>query len=564
MLAFFRFSLFSFSLAFAIGATAATPDSVKTQAYIDRAWTTLTRSIDDCTALADPKVKTRSMLYLPADFPRTAKIDEIGKRCKVDVRVLPHAIRQVGDFKPRSLSEQGLLYLPNPYVVPGGFFNEMYGWDSYFIILGLIADKREVLARDMVDNFLFQVQHYGGVLNANRTYYLTRSQPPFLGEMIRSVLDAPAGFSGKREADAWLAHAYPLALRDYATWMRAEHRAGDTGLARYFDYGTGPVLEMRDAGYLRGVIEWLLAHRDEDPGYLVKASEHPDTAETERLKTTSCDMHASSVCADAWAKGYRLSADYYLGDRAMRESGFDINFHFGPFAGSTHHYAPVDLNSLLYRYELDLQHFALRLGKTDDARRFEQAAAARKAAMDKYLWRPESGMYVDYDFVAGKPATDPYITTFYPLWAGAASPQQAQALRGKLALFEHKGGLAMSRHASGAQWDAPFGWAPTNWLTVAGLDAYGFHDDARRIARKFTATIDRSLAHDGTIREKYNMVSGNADVKVIAGYADNVIGFGWTNGVYLKMQQLLRAPAAKKNGTTDARKADRIEKAPVD
>ncbi len=555
-----RSAMFAVWFAFATAAAAAaTPDPAKTQAYIDRAWNTLTRSVDDCSALTDDKVDNRPVLYLPADLPRTAQIAKTGKRCNVDVRVLPHAIRQVGNFKPRSLPAQGLLYLPNPYVVPGGFFNEMYGWDSYFIILGLIADKREALARGMVDNFLFEVQHYGGVLNANRTYYLTRSQPPFLGEMIRAVLDEPTVFPDKSDADAWLARAYPLALRDYATWTRAEHRAGDTGLARYFDFGTGPVLEMRDADYLRGVIEWLLAHRGEDPGYLVKASERPDAAEAEQLKTTSCDVHASRVCADAWAKGHRLDADYYLGDRAMRESGFDVNFHFGPFAGSTHHYAPVDLNSLLYRYELDLQHFALRLGNSDDARRFEQAAAARKAAMDKYLWRPEAGMYMDYDFVAGKPLADPYITTFYPLWAGAASRQQAQALRGKLAFFEHKGGLAMSRHVSGAQWDAPFGWAPTNWLVVAGLDAYGFQDDAKRIARKFTATIDRSLAHDGSIREKYNMVGGNADVKISAGYADNVIGFGWSNGVYLKLQQLLAGPATAEAGNADAEKGSFID-----
>jgi alpha,alpha-trehalase len=151
-------------------------------------------------------------------------------------------------------------------------------------------------------------------------------------------------------------------------------------------------------------------------------------------------------------------------------------------------------------------------------------------------------MYLDYDFVAGKPAADPYITTFYPLWAGAASPVQAAALRDRLALFEHKGGLAMSRNASGAQWDAPFGWAPANWLVVAGLAAYGFGDDARRIAGKFTATVDQGLADDGTIREKYNMATGDADVRVTAGYADNVIGFGWTNGVYLKMRQLLALP----------------------
>ena len=543
MPAILRTALFALLFVFATGAAASTPDPARTRAYIDQAWSTLTRSMDDCSALSDDKVKTRSVLYLPADFPITKPIAETGQRCKVDIRVLPDPIHQVGDFKPRSLPRQGLLYLPNPYVVPGGFFNEMYGWDSYFIVLGLLADERETLARDMVDNFLFEVEHYGCVLNANRTYYLTRSQPPFLGEMIRAVLDDPGSFPDKREADAWLARAYPLAVRDHATWTRVEHRAGDTGLARYFDYGTGPVLELDDASYPRSVIEWLLAHPDRDPGYLVEASEHPDAAEAQRLKTTSCDVQAAKVCADAWAKGYRLSADYYVGDRAMRESGFDVNFHFGPFAGSTHHYAAVGLNSLLYRYERDLHDFAQRLGHADDARRFEQAAAARKAAIDKYLWQPESGMYMDYDFIAGKPATDPYITTFYPLWAGTASPQQARAVRDKLPFFEHKGGLAMSRNASGAQWDAPFGWAPTNWLAIAGLDAYGFKDDAKRIARAFTGTIDRSLADDGTIREKYNMVSGNADVKVSAGYTTNVIGFGWTNGVYLKLRQLLDGPA---------------------
>jgi alpha,alpha-trehalase len=111
-----------------------------------------------------------------------------------------------------------------------------------------------------------------------------------------------------------------------------------------------------------------------------------------------------------------------------------------------------------------------------------------------------------------------------------------------LPLFERKGGLAMSADESGAQWDAPFGWAPTNWLAVAGLDAYGFHQDARRVGAKFVATIDHSLADDGTIREKYNMATGNAEVKISAGYSENVIGFGWSNGVYLKLRDMLREP----------------------
>lgn len=535
-------------------------DPAHTRAYIDRAWGTLTREVENCSAFGDPKVGTKLVVYVPADAPPDAALAATAKRCGVEVRVLPRAISRIGELDPRTLPQQGLLYLPRPYVVPGGFFNEMYGWDSYFIVLGLLADGHAALARDMVDNFLYQVEHYGGVLNANRSYYLTRSQPPFLGAMIRAVLDDGSAFRDRSEADAWLAHAYPLALRDHATWTRPEHRAGDTGLARYFDYGSGPVLEMRDAGYLRKVIAWLRAHPDRDPGWLIAASEHPDAAEAARLKTASCDIKASQVCMNAWADGYRLRADYYLGDRAMRESGFDVNFHFGPFAGATHHYAPVCLNSLLYAYERELAAFARRLGKADDAARFERAAAARKAAIDRWLWRPQLGMYADYDFVARRHATDPYVTMFYPLWAGAASPAQAAALRGKLALFEHKGGLAMSRNHSGAQWDAPYGWAPVNWLVVAGLERQGFHEDARRIAGKFTATIDRALAHDGTIREKYNMETGNADVRVTVGYADNVVGFGWSNGVYLMMRRLLDAPVPADAPAAEAQPTDATSK----
>lgn len=526
-------------------ASAATPDAAKTLDYIHHAWGTLTRSMDDCASLADPKIKGRPVIYVPAQFAVPADLQRTAKRCNVEVRPLPQVIRELGEVDATKLPEQGLLYLPHPYVVPGGFFNEMYGWDSYFIVLGLLADRHAELARDMTDNALFEVRHYGGVLNANRTYYLSRSQPPFLSAMMAAVLAEPASFANADEKRAWLAQAYPLAVRNYEIWTRPEHQAGDTGLARYDDLGNGPVLEAQDSSFYRGVIQWLIAHPAQDPGYLLKASEHPDDAEAARLKTSSCDVRASKVCAGNWVGGYRLTADYYHGDRAMRESGFDTNFHFGPFGGSTHHYAGVGLNSLLYRYALDLRDFAQQLGRTADAQRWEEAAAARKAAMDTYLWQPKLGMYRDYDFVAGKPSDTPYLTTFYPLWAGAASPKQAQAVRDQLAVFELPGGLSMDNRPSEVQWDAPFGWAPTNWLAIAGLDAYGFHDDARRLAGKFTATVDRSLAEDGTIREKYNMALGNADVKVSAGYSTNVIGFGWTNGVYLKLRQLLDGNAGK-------------------
>jgi len=532
---------------------AATPDAAKTRSYIDHAWSTLTRSVNECRALVDPKVPSHSVIYLPAQVTAPASLTQSAKRCGVRVQNLPATIEQLGDFDPTTLPAQGLLYLPYPYVVPGGFFNEMYGWDSYFIVLGLVADDHQKLALDMVNNALYEVERYGGVLNANRTYYLTRSQPPLLSAMMTAVLDDPASFKDAAAKRAWLERAYPLAVRNYDIWTRKQHLAGDTGLSRYFDFGHGPVIEMPDSDYYVGVIRWLLAHPSQNPGYLIKAPQHPDAAEAKALKTTSCDVTKSKICAGDWLDGHRLTADYYLGDRAMRESGFDTDFHFGPWGGSTHHYAGVGLNSLLYRYERDLEDFAKQLGKTTDAERWARAAESRRAAIDKYLWHPDQGRYMDYDFVAGKASTDPYLTMFYPLWAGAASKQQAEALTKQLKLFEHRGGLAMSTRDTGAQWDAPFGWAPTNWIAVKGLQDYGFHADARRISCEFTGTIDRSFAKDGTIREKYNMLLGNADVKITAGYKTNVIGFGWTNGVYLRMRHLIeadggceQAPAARK------------------
>ena len=131
-----------------------------------------------------------------------------------------------------------------------------------------------------------------------------------------------------------------------------------------------------------------------------------------------------------------------------------------------------------------------------------------------------------------------FVTSFYPLWAGVATREQAAKVEATLKVFERPGGLAMSNTASGVQWDEPFGWAPTNWLAAEGLAKSGFRDDARRIAQKFTASVDKGYAKDQTIREKYNMETGNSDVKVAAGYKTNVIGFGWTNGVYVRMQEL--------------------------
>jgi alpha,alpha-trehalase len=538
------------------GATATNKpsDPAATLAYIHNAWDSLTRSMTECHSLVDIKVTANPILYMPAEVPAPPEVAALSEKCHVRVESLPRRIDKLGDVMPEALPAAGLLYLPKPYVVPGGRFNEMYGWDSYFILLGLEADHREALGKGMVDNFLFEIEHYGAVLNANRTYYLTRSQPPFLTAMIRAVYENPASFpatpAGRAEGREWLQHAYTLAEKDYSTWTRPEHKAGMTGLARYFDYGAGPVPEMADdSTYYPDVIRWLEAHPkavsagEAGAPYLVKGTENPNEAEAARLKLSSCDTKISKVCQRAYADGYRLSKDFYLGDRAMRESGFDPSYRFGPFDGSTHHYAPVCLNSLLYRYERDLEHIALLLGKSTEATRWGKRAQMRNAAIHRYLWNAQQGVFADYDFVKHKASDYAYISSLYPLWAGVASREEAKKVVAKLSVFERPGGLSMSNTESGMQWDEPFGWAPTNWVSVAGLETAGFRDDAKRLAQKWDTTVDQGFANDGTIREKYNVVSGNANVQVSAGYKTNVIGFGWTNAVYLKMRQVISQAA---------------------
>ncbi len=284
-----------------------------------------------------------------------------------------------------------------------------------------------------------------------------------------------------------------------------------------------------------------MAHPHEGgDAYLVKGAEHPDAAEAARLKVASCDVHASVVCERAWFAGFRLSRDFYVGERAMRESGFDTSNRFGPFSGDTHHYAPVCLNSLLYRYERDLEHIALLLGEERDAEHWDRRSQARATAIQRSLWRATDGVFADIDFVHARSSSYAYVTSLYPLWAGFATREEATQMDQKLGVFERAGGLSMSNTNSGLQWDEPFGWAPTNWIAVAGLQAYGLRVDAARVAQHFNATVDAGFAADGTIREKYNVVAGNSNVKVSAGYSTNEIGFGWTNAVYLKMREVTR------------------------
>ena len=478
--------------------------------YISSGWGKLTRSLSRCDTVVDPKLSTASVLYLPARYPLPAAVDKLERDCRVKVRRLPIVIERPGQINAEQIDPAGLLYLENPYVVPGGRFNEMYGWDSYFIIRGLLRDGKIDLAQGMVENFFFEIEHYGTVLNANRTYYLTRSQPPFLTSMILAVYDERT--RAGRQDQAWLAKAYEYAANDYTTWTRDPHLAGATGLSRYYDFGNGPAPETLrdDPDYYRQVARYFLKHPDVGRRYLVRGN--PSEPST-----------------------WLLGADYYKGDRAMRESGFDISFRFGPYGAATHHYAPVCLNSLLYKTEEDLARISQMLGRNEDRARWLQRAEDRKARIQKYLWDRQRGLFFDYDFEKPVRSSYEYVATFYPLWAGLATPEQARAVWKNLGRFEQPGGLVMSLRATGVQWDYPYAWAPVELLAVEGLRRYGFTTDANRISQEFLSMVAGNFRCDGTIREKYNGATRSSDIQVTAGYKPNVVGFGWTNGVFLDL-----------------------------
>jgi len=512
-----------------------TPDSNLQDilAYIHSGWDSLTRSTTSCRGISDPKLSAAPVLYLPAGFAEPTEVGQMQRECGVKIAHLPEVIHQLGTSRVESVQPAGLLYLANKYVVPGGRFNEMYGWDSYFIVRGLLRDGRVELARGMVENFFFEIEHYGALLNANRTYYLTRSQPPFLSSMVMAVHEAQRA-AGQND-QPWLEKAYSYVKRDHAMWTEGQHLAGDTGLSRYYDFGEGPAPEaLQDENDIyRKVAAYFLFHPTVPSFEADQADVPAGRGSGAPYSVRVCGAPPQSSCEPEHF--IKLKADYYKGDRSMRESGFDVSFRFGPYGAATHHYAPVCLNSLLFKTELDLEKMSRLLGKTSDAAKWEKQAVARKLAMQKYLWDEKQGLFFDYDFITQQRSNYRYATTFYPLWAGLASDQQAQAVMKNLSVFEKAGGMVMSDQETEGQWDYPFGWAPIQLLAVEGMRRYGHNAEADRVSTEFLSTVLQNFMRDRTIREKYNVVTRSSETNVRAGYSANVIGFGWTNGAFLEL-----------------------------
>jgi alpha,alpha-trehalase len=480
--------------------------------YISTSWTTLTRSNRDLPrALPDPKMPRKPgepwLLYVSARESRVRVRDELARLLdaeslrQIEIRALPR--------DPLSIRDHGLLYLPHPYVVPGGRFNEMYGWDSYFIQVGLLLDGELTRARDMVENFLYEIEHYGTILNANRTYFLSRSQPPFLTRMILGVYDQTGD-------EDWLRSTVPAIDRYYRFWTTDSHDVADVGLSRYFDRGTGPAPEV------------VADEKDE------RGRTHYDRAR-EYYRTHDVTDYDESLYYDS--RRDRLTELFYKGDRSMRESGFDPSNRFGALNVDIIHYAPVCLNALLYIMEEDAARIMEVLDDEQAAEAWRRRAASRRELVNRLMWDEQAGLYYDYNIRTRRLRRYDFATTFYPLWAGIASPAQAARVRGNLERFEAPGGLLTSTEITGNQWDAPFGWAPLQMIAVAGLRRYGYHEDANRIAAKFVSLVAKELGEHGTIVEKYDVRRRESDVAadITFGYSENQVGFGWTNGAVLDL-----------------------------
>jgi len=487
-----------------------------TSVYIDQAWDDLTRTLKDIPiAVQDIKIPhdpgKQWPLYI-SGLEDLEGIQTLLSRTLSSAELSGVEIRTIPD-DPDNIEEHGLLFLPYPYVVPGGRFNEMYGWDSYFILLGLLTSGRIDLAKSIVENYFYQIRHYQKILNANRTYYLGRSNPPFL---TRAVLDV---FERTKDT-AWLKRALPFLLDHYRFWTCPPHVLEAGGLSRYYALGKGPAPEAAWSE----VDELGRSHYDRVKDY------YKENADVGYDKDFFFDAEAGE-----------LTDLFYTGDRSVRESGFDPTARFGEFGVDIINYFPVCLNTLLYIMEDDIADIHRILGDPKGATLFERLAKRRKDTINRLLWGEQEGMYFDYQFRSRARHVYPFLTTFYPMWAGIASNAQASRIVENLPRFETSCGLQTSLTPSGNQWDAPFGWAPLQWIAVRGLLRYGYSEEAARIAEKFIRLVTDEHARTGTIREKYNVQACNIEVSedVQFGYLTNEVGFGWTNGVYLSLLPLI-------------------------
>ncbi len=453
------------------------------------------------------------------------------KTVMLPAKVTPEYVRSLNDkagiLSLKLVREPDGKVVGAPFVVPGGRFNEMYGWDSYFITLGLLQDGKVALAKSMVDNFIYEIRNYGKILNANRSYYLTRSQPPFFTEMALAVYrHLPKDAATK----AWLKNVLEAAIKEHDHYWMGRNHLTKTGLSRYYGSGIGPPPEVEPGRY-----DYLYAEYGEK--YHMSMEEFKKEYLSGKLKVPALNR-------------------FFTNDRSMRESGNDASYRVQYDCADL---VTVDLNSLLYKDEIDIANILsndfggevrMKNGKVEKASAWLGEAKKRKVLMNKYLWNPKKKMFFDYNFVTGKQSSFVAATTFYPLWAKVATKKQARDLvEYALPLLEEPGGIVGSTKKSRGpitkdhpqtQWDYPFGWSPQQMLTWVGMKNYGYTRIARDLAYRWLYMITvNAYNYNGTMAEKYDVVDRSSQVFAEYGNVGTKFsyitrqGFGWTNASYV-------------------------------
>lgn len=391
-----------------------------------------------------------------------------------------------------------LMALPYPYIVPGGRFSEQYYWDSYFTMLGLATTGHISAIEDMVKNYAYMIRKVGYIPTANRTYYLTRSQPPFFAQMIRLL----ASKRGKRIFVQYL----PYLMAEYSFWMRGKRELGAKKMA------VRHVAHMPDGSVL---------------------NRYFDAKQSPRPEMYRDDVEAATKAPE------RVPSRVYLDIRAAAESGWDFSSRWfkDPYDLSTVHTTdiiPVDLNCLLYDLERTIEHSYRILKQSVLANVFETRARRRAQAIRTYCWSETDGFFYDYDFLEGARTPSRHLAAVYPLYSKIASAEEAQRVAQALEKdFLKNGGLLTTLVNSGQQWDAPNGWAPLQWIAYRGLKNYGHHDLASEVKRRWMSANVGLYEMQSKFVEKYNVEQPGSH----AGGGEYQLqdGFGWTNGVYLAM-----------------------------
>lgn len=392
-----------------------------------------------------------------------------------------------------------LIALPYPYIVPGGRFGAQFYWDTYFTMQGLAADGRWDLIEGMVKNYAFMIRKIGYIPTGNRTYFLSRSQPPFFAHMVRLLASERGSLT--------LVRYLPYLVAEHRFWMKgAKKLSADNPAGRR-------VVLLPDGSLL---------------------NRYYDNKRTPRPESYKEDVETAHEAYD------RVASQVYLDLRAAAESGWDFStrwFKDGKTLHTIHttDIIPVDLNCLLVDLEQTIAEAYRTLKQGKLAARYEDQAAARKEAINKYCWSAHDNFYYDYDFALGDYTNHKTIAAAFPLYSKIASQQQAAAVAQRLsAEFLKEGGLLNTLTYSGQQWDAPNGWAPMHWVAIQGLRHYSFHELANEVKRRWVNTNVNAYRSQGKLVEKYNVVDPQNGAGGGGEYPLQD-GFGWTNGILLTL-----------------------------